>query len=361
MARNLAGRRRDEATPTDRDLTWNTPFRNLGGTVQVNNPYVLGNIFGRRTPYILQYMLNVQRDLGNNLLLELGYLGSVGRKLESLRAFNESIPGTTGSVLSRAPYPEFGRIQEVDGSGKSHYNGFSAKLEKRFSSGMSFVSGYTWSRSIDNASAIRNHGGDTLFPQNSYNLAAEKALSSFHTAHRAVNSVLYQLPFGKGKRFADRGGISNVFLGGWEFGTLFNVQTGFPLTVVSGRDQSNIGAGFDRPNSVAGQKANLDRGVRNSTRWFNTSAFVLQPFGTFGSTGRNTIIGPGLVQWDASLLKNFTFLENKTVQFRFEAFNAANHPNLGNPDASVTSANFGRINGTRTTMRELQFGLKILF
>jgi hypothetical protein len=362
MARNLSGRRREEATPTKIDLTWATPFGpNAGANVQINNPYVLGNVNARRTPYILQAMLNVQRDLGNNLLLEVGYLGSVGRKLESLRAFNESIPGTVGNVLSRAPYPEFGRIQMVDGSGKSHYNGASIKLEKRLSSGMSFVSGYTWSKSIDNASAIRNHAGDTLFPQNSYNLAAEKALSSFHTSHRMVNSVLYQLPFGKGKRWLGQGGISNVVFGGWEFGTLFNVQTGFPVTVVSGLDRSNIGAGFDRPDMVAGQDANLSRGVRNSDRWFNTSAFVLNQPGKFGSVGRNTIISPGIVQWDASLLKVIRFTEGKALQFRFEAFNAANHANLGSPDASRNSANFGRITGTRLNMRELQFGLKLLF
>ncbi len=364
MARNLAGRRRDEATPTDRDLTWNAPFRNLGGTVQVNNPYVLGNIFGRRTPYVIQYMLSVQRELKNNLLFEVNYLGSVGRKLESLRAFNESIPGATGSVLSRAPYPEFGRIQEVDGSGRSSYNGFSVKLEKRLSSGLSFVSGYTWSKSIDTASAIRSHGGDTLFPQNSYNLNAERGLSSFHTSHRAVNSVLYQLPFGKGKRFLDIGGVANVLLGGWEFGTLLNIQTGFPLTVVSGRDQSNIGAGFDRPNNVAGQKGMLDDGQRTINRWFNTGAFVLQPFGTFGNVGRNTIIGPGFIQWDASLLKSFRFAEDKSLQFRFEAFNAANHPNWGNPDTNRNSANFGLINNMRggaNAMRQLQFGLKLIF
>jgi Carboxypeptidase regulatory-like domain len=362
MARNLAGRRRDEATPAQIDLTWNTPFRNLGGTVQVDNPYVLGNIFGRRTPYVIQYMLNVQRELGNNLLLEFGYLGSVGRKLESLRAFNESIPGAIGSVLSRAPYPEFGRIQEVDGSGKSSYNGFSVKLEKRLSSGLSFVSGYTWSKSIDNASAIRNHGGDTLFPQNSYNLAAEKALSSFHTSHRVVNSVLYELPFGKGRRFLDRGGVLNVLMGGWEFGTLLNVQSGFPLTVTTGgRDVSNTGAGFDRPNLRPGQKTNLPRGERNADRWFNTAAFELQPLGTHGNTGRNTVISPGLIQWDASLLKSFRFAESKSLQFRFEAFNAANHPNLGNPELSIINANVGKITGTRGTMRELQFGLKLIF
>ncbi len=377
MARNLAGRRRDESTPTQLDLTWTTPFRSSGGSVQVNNPYVLGNNFNRRTPYVIQYMLSVQRELRNNLLLEINYLGSVGRKLESLRAFNESIPGTTGSVLSRAPYPEFGRIQMVDGSGRSNYNGLSFKLEKRMSNGLSFVSGYTWSKSIDNASAIRSHNGDTLFPQNSYNLNAERALSSFHTSHRAVNSVLYQLPFGKGKKLLDKGGVLNVLAGGWEFGSLFNVQTGFPLTVTTGRDQSNIGAGFDRPNNVAGQTATLDSGARTINRWFNTDAFAIQPFGTFGNVGRNTIISPGIIQWDASMLKTFRFTESKALQFRFEAFNAANHPNWGNPgtgqpkeirtnaDGTTTTiaanANFGRITGMRGAMRQLQFGLKLMF
>ncbi len=377
MARNLAGRRRDESTPTLLDLTWSTPFRNSGGTVQVNNPYVLGNTFNRRTPYVIQYMMSVQRQLRNNLLLEINFLGSVGRKLESLRAFNESIPGTVGSVLSRAPYPEFGRIQMVDGSGRANYNGASIKLEKRLSNGLSFVSGYTWSKSIDNASAIRSHDGDTLFPQNSYNLAAERGLSSFHTAHRAVNSVLYELPFGRGRKFLDRGGPANLLFGGWEFGTLFNIQTGFPLTVTTGRDQSNIGAGFDRPNNVAGQVATLDRGARTINRWFNTDAFVVQPFGTFGNVGRNTIIGPGIIQWDASMLKSFRFAENKSLQFRLEAFNAANHPNWGNPgtgqpkeirlnaDGTTTTVaanpNFGRITGMRGSMRQLQFGLKLIF
>jgi hypothetical protein len=359
MARNLAGRRRDEATPSQIDLNWNTPFRNLGGTVLISNPYVLGNIFGRRTPYVIQYMLNVQRELANNLLFEVGYLGSVGRKLESLRAFNESIPGATGSVLSRAPYPEFGRIQEVDGSGKSSYNALSFKLEKRFGGGFTFLSGYTWSRSIDNASAIRSHDFDTLFPQNSYNLAAEKALSSFHTAHRFVTSGLFQLPFGKGRRLLDRGGIANAVLGGWEFGSLLAIQTGFPITIAAGTDRSNTGAGFDRPNLVG--EANFEGDQRTTDKWFNTAAFQLQALGTHGTAGRNIVIGPGLIQWDASLLKNFNFTERTYLQFRFEAFNAANHPNWGNPNNNLSSSAFGRITGTRGTMRELQFALKLYF
>ena len=123
--------------------------------------------------------------------------------------------------------------------------------------------------------------------------------------------------------------------------------------------------------------ATLDRGARTINRWFNTDAFVVQPFGTFGNVGRNTIIGPGIIQWDASLLKSFRFAENKNLQFRLEAFNAANHPNWGNPstgqpkeirlnaDGTTTTvaanANFGRINGMRGSMRQLQFGLKLIF
>ncbi|MFN7931306.1 MAG: carboxypeptidase-like regulatory domain-containing protein [Blastocatellia bacterium] len=359
MARNLSGRRRDEATPDLIDLTWASPFRNLGGTVQINNPFVLANNFNRRTPYALQYLLNVQRELRNNLLLEVGYLGSVSRKLESLRAFNESIPGATGSVLSRAPYPEFSRIQVVDGSGRANYNGLSVKLEQRLHNGLSFVSGYTFSKSIDNASAIRSHNGDTLFPQNSYNLNAERALSSFDVRHRMVNSVLYQIPFGKGRRFLDHGGVANAIIGGWELGTLLNIQSGFPLTLVSGKDQANTGGGFDRPNQVASGNIQIDGA--NANKWFNTALFALQPFGTFGNVGRNTLISPGIIQWDASLLKTFHFTERVGFQFRFEAFNAANHLNLGNPDVSVTSSNFGKITGGRGNMRELQFGGKLFF
>ncbi|HKX28611.1 MAG TPA: hypothetical protein VJ302_12995, partial [Blastocatellia bacterium] len=192
-------------------------------------------------------------------------------------------------------------------------------------------------------------------------LAAERALSSFHATHRAVNSMLYQLPVGKGRRFLNQGGMANLLIGGWELGTLLSIQSGFPLTMTSGRDQSNIGAGFDRPNQIAGGSTELPRDQRNANRWFNTSIFALQPLGTFGNVGRNSIIGPGIVQWDLSLLKVFNFTERVGLQFRFEAFNAANHLNLGNPDASVTSSSFGRITTARTNMRELQFGAKLFF
>lgn len=364
MARNLAGRRRDIATPAVIDLTWDAPFRGLGGTTFViPQPYVLANIYNRRTPYSIQYLLNIERELGSDTALEIGYMGSVSRRLEMLRAFNEAYPTAdpTLSIPSRSPYPELGRIQEVDGSAKANYNALSLKLQRRFSKGLTYLSGYTWSRSIDDGSAIRVHDTDVLFPQYSYNLHAQRGLSAFQQAHRAVTSVLYDLPVGKGRRFLSQDGVADKILGGWELGSIFTIQSGFPMTVTDGgKDQSNTGIGYDRPNAT-GQYANLTRGVRNPQRWFNTDAFKLQPFGTFGTGGRNTVITPGSIQWDFSVHKEFRTAENQALQFRLEAFNFPNHPNWGNPDNAITNSSFGTITSTRTNMREIQVALKYTF
>jgi hypothetical protein len=366
MARNLAGRRRDLATPGNIDLTWDSPYRGLGagpnGIDLIAQPYGLANIYNRRTPYSIQYVLNVERELGGNTALEIGYIGSVSRRLETLRAFNEAYPTAdpTLSVSVRSPYPELGRFQEVDGSGKANYNALSTKLQRRFSGGLTYLFGYTWSKSIDNGSAIRVHDTDVLFPQSSYSLYAERGLSSFNQNHRAVTSVLYDLPVGKGRRFLNQGGVAGSILGGWELGSIFTLQSGFPATVIDGKDQSNTGIGYDRPNAT-GQNAVLPRDVRNPQRWFNTDAFRLQPLGTFGSAGRNTVITPGSIQLDFSVHKEFRVVENQALQFRLEVFNLPNHPNWGNPDTSITAQTFGRINSTRTNMREMQVALKYTF
>src|SRR5207244_819947 len=136
------------------------------------------NIYDRKTPRVMSYLFNIQRQLGGSTLLELGYVGTQSRHLESLRAVNEALPGTT-PVLQRTPFAEFGRIQLVDDSANASYNGASAKLTKRYSAGLTYLLSYTWSKSIDDASSIRTHDGDTLFPQNSHCLSCERALSNF--------------------------------------------------------------------------------------------------------------------------------------------------------------------------------------
>src|SRR5262249_17334885 len=143
-------------------------------------------------------------------------------------------PSATGTIASRTPYPELGRIQEVDGSEKAHYNALSEKLQRRFSKGLTYLFGYTCSRSIDSGSPFRVHKTDLLFPQYGYDLRNERGLSSFNVAHRSVTSLLYQLPFGKGRRFINQNSAVDAVLGGWEIGSIFTLQTGFPETAVAG-------------------------------------------------------------------------------------------------------------------------------
>jgi hypothetical protein len=196
-----------------------------------------------------------------------------------------------------------------------------------------------------------------LFAQTSYCYKCEYARSVSDTPHRFVATVLYEVPFGKGKQMFNHG-LGDAVLGGWEISSLVTVQSGFPLTALVGKDQSNTGVGFDRPNA-----SGLPSATSNPTtgQWFNTAAYTLQPLGSFGNAGRNTITGPGIFQWDFSTLKNFRFAETRYLQFRFESFNAPNHPNWADPTTTLINPNFGKITSTRAAMRELQFALKLIF
>lgn len=138
------------------------------------------------------------------------------------------------------------------------------------------------------------------------------------------------------------------------------LQSGFPLNVLAGKDQSNTGHQDDRPDAT-GQPSALPRGQQDPQRFFNTAAYVLEPFGAYGNAGRNTVIGPGLIDWDFSTLKQIPLKERFKLEFRFEIFNTANHPNWGMPNITVTSAGFGKVTSTSTDMRELQFALKLDF
>jgi hypothetical protein len=292
-------------------------------------------------------------------VLETGYMGSEGHRLERLRMLNDPVPGP-GAIQSRRPWPEFGAIQEVDGSVNSNYNSLYVNLRQRFAHGLTFVQAYTWSKAIDNGSAIRSHGGDVLLPQDSYHMRDDRGLSNFHVAHRAVSSLLWSLPFGKGRRWLNAGGVPNALLGGWQAGTILGLQTGFPFTVVDTLDPANTGeAGYQRPDAL--RNPNLPSGQRTAARWFDTSALAVPTAYTYGNLGRNTLAGPGLVSWDFSASKEFATLESQYLEFRFEAFNLPNHPNLARPNSRFPSAALGTITGTATHMREIQFALKYVF
>jgi hypothetical protein len=312
---------------------------------------------------MVQYLFNVQREIGGNSAIEIGYLGSRSSELERMFDRNEVIAGI-GSTQDRRPYPEFTRVQTIGNVAEAKYNSLSAKLTRRMSNGFAALIGYTLSKSTDSGSGIRTLNGDALFPQDS-NCAAnevssgcEWGLSVFDVRHRLGSSIIYELPFGAGKKYM-QDGVGGAILGGWQVTNILSLSSGFARNPNVGQDRANIGHGDQRPTVVSGQDPN--DGPNTIQQWFNTSAFVLQPGITYGDAVRNSITGPGIFNFDMSILRNFTFGGSKSLQFRLEAFNTFNQPVWQDPNTAVTSAQYGTIQSTRKPMRELQFGVKFGF
>ncbi|HEY1306068.1 MAG TPA: carboxypeptidase-like regulatory domain-containing protein [Vicinamibacterales bacterium] len=365
MARNAAGRRQDTADPLLLNLNWSAPFLGAGSNacgvqpplVCVSNHYVLGNMYDRKTPYMIQYVFNVQRQLDRATAVEVGYLGSRSKRLERMFDANEVTPGP-GSLQTRRPYPEFTKVQEIGNVAEARYNSIATKVTRRLNRGLSILVGYTLSKSEDNGSGIRVLNGDALFPQNSNCFECEWGLSIFDVRHRFVTSLLYELPFGPGKPLAQTG-VPGAILGGWQISAIVNKSSGFPRDPTVGTDVPNTGAQTYRPNLVSGQDPN--DGPKTVQQWFNTAAFVRNDPFTYGNAGRNIVIGPGIFTTDMSLIRNFRLGGSRSAQFRLEAFNVFNQPVWGDPNMSMASPLYGTINTTRTPMRELQLGVKFSF
>ena len=320
-----------------------------------------------RNTYSMNYLLNVQRVLGKATTLEVGYNGSQSRKVALLTNQNAPIPGIT-AFATRAPYPEWLGIQYLSSNGIANYNGLTGKLSQRFGTNLTTLFSYTWSKSLDDSSAIRGVAND-FSPENARCRSCDHGLSSFNIPHRFVSSVLYNLPFGKGQRFLNRGGIVNQVAGGWQVSTIATLQNGLPLDT-TGWDSA--GTSFvpssNRINCNAGIGAVLDN--PNADHYLNPAAFRNTVAGEFGNCARNNLRGPKQVNFDFSAIKDFRVTERQALQFRMEMFNAPNHVEWGSPNASwgnqnappaPSASSFGQIRSTATTMRQIQFALKYNF
>jgi len=337
-------------------------------------PYGYVAAYSHHTSYTEQYLLNIQRQLGSNWTFEFGYLGSESHHLYGFQNANNGIPGTVGSTISRLPFADFGVIQLVEDGINANYNSLAFKVTKRFSQGMSVISNYTWSKSIDDSSGIRVQGYDSLFPQNSYCMECERGLSAFNVPQRWITSVLYELPVGKGKMLNVTNPALNAIIGGWQTGGNMTLQDGVPVSLtIGGVDNSETDEAYDRPNYVSGP---INASNQTTAGWYNRSAFAEATPGTLGNVGRNTVTAPGIFTIDAELHKAFRmpYNEHHQVQLRFEAFNVLNHPNWGEPNPNILQgatiagapagsahSGFGVISGTATAMRQLQLGLKYTF
>jgi len=317
------------------------------------------------TPYMQHWNVNVQQQLGRSRVLELAYVGSKGTKLLSARDLNQPQPSALppGLPFVPRPVPQFDEINTIESRASSHYHSLQARFQQRLAAGLSMLCSYTWSKSIDDASNFFPSAGDPNYPQNSYDLRAERGRSNFDLRHRLSVSYVYDLPFGRGRRFEGNGSLGPL-LSGWQTAAIITLQTGRPFTVALVRELDNSGTGISALGFGANDRPNVIRDPtlteRTPEQWFDPSAFAFPARGTFGNAGRNIVTGPGYQNINVSLIKNTALSETLNLQFRAEAFNLFNHPNFNLPDNFLGSPTFGQITSAHEP-RHIQFGLKLLF
>ena len=367
LNRGLGGR-----TSYNPDNTYSVPqnvtYSNFLNTAALPAKLPIGLTWGASyhlpTTYSMQYVLNIQRTFGKSTNVEVGYNGSESRHTANLLNASQPLPGNT-PIVTRMPFPEWGPagIQFLKADGVANYNGVSGKLSQRFGTNLTTLVSYTFSKALDDGSAIR--GALDFTAQDSRCRACDYGISTFNVPHRFVASSLYTLPFGKGQALLNRGGIVNQVVGNWEISVIATAQSGQALNTGS---WDSPGTGFsvsNRLNCVAGVNPVFEHPTAKA--WFNPAAFTNTVVPLFGNCGRNNLIGPKQVNFDFSAIKDFHVTEKHALQLRVEMFNAVNHVELGNPATGWGSSNvlpqatFGTITSTRASMRQIQFALKYNF
>jgi hypothetical protein len=237
------------------------------------------------------------------------------------------------------------------------------KVQQRLRDGFTLLSAYTLGKSMDDTSGVRPGGGDTLFVNDpDCPTTCEWGRSSFDVRQRWVTSALLEVPFGRGRRYgSELPAVANAILGGWRIGGILTLESGLPVTPAAGRDTTNTGVGAGNRPMLTGVDPNLPSGERTVDRFFRTEAFAQPPLYTFGDAGRNIIEGPGIVNIDLSLTKQFEIAPSRHIEFRAEVFNAANHPIFGLPNTNLQSATYGRLTSTRIDSRQIQLALRFTF
>jgi hypothetical protein len=311
-----------------------------------------------RPSYMETYNITVERELARNLVARVSYIGNLGRHLSYTDDLNYAryAPGaSTANIQQRRPYQNFGSILTTFADSTSSYHGLQLSVERRVANNFSFEVNYTFSKSIDEVSS------DTT-PQNAsqtipMNRTLNRGLSDFDNTHRLIVSHVWALPGLQGQNSIMKG----VF-GGWEFSGITTLRSGFPFSVSSGADRAFAGLGSNFADLIGNPFLDNDRSREERiNQYFNTAAFAPNAIGTFGTSPRNVLRGPGAVSFDFGFLKNFPLQENVTLQFRAELFNAFNTPRFNNPFATQnTPARFGRIESAADP-RIIQFALKLSF
>ena len=309
---------------------------------------------GYRTPYSQNFNLNVQTQLTSSTLLQVGYVGTLGRRLAVLEDINQLIGGKRPLAQQ---FPTLAAINQLTTAATSSYNSLQTSLHQQFWKGFTANVNYTWSHAIDTASTFTT-------PMNSYNLELDKGNSTFDTRHILTGFLSYEAP--QLAHFAPR------LTKGWQLHSLLTFTAGVPIVITDGKNIDQTGENKDRPNLVGDPFANVPvlTGTR-AVQYLNPAAFQLSPLGTYGDLGRDAIVGPGLGSVDFSLFKRTPITERITSEFRIETLNLFNRTNWANPTGNFSSGSFGRLTNTINGQnapglgfgepRNVQLALKLIF
>ncbi|HYR86049.1 MAG TPA: carboxypeptidase regulatory-like domain-containing protein [Terriglobia bacterium] len=357
-----------------------------------------------RNSYVQNWNFGIQREFGQNFLLEVDYVGSKGTRLNRRENTNTAEPNGPGALiqlssipvqpinpLTGQPFlsdpianaglaPRFRRLVPIaintwenntlyfldnvfqtTSTAFSNYHSLQVLGEKRLSAGLTFTASWTWSKAISDATGFSGGGtfdtGNRI--QDIFNKKADKGLSSLDHRHRVSYAVVYDLPFGPNKPFLNGGpAVWQKLAGGWVLDGIYTYQSGLPLTVKFNGDVFSSGTDNARPDQVC--NPNLPGGEQTLDRFFKTDCFKQQSPIRFGTAGRSTVTGPGINNFDLAVMKNTQIGEKVNTQFRAEFFNALNHPQWNPPNRFIDQAGFGVISSARDS-RIIQFGLKLIF
>jgi hypothetical protein len=326
--------------------------------------------------YLQQWSGSIEKSLGSEMTLELGYLGSHGVHLQRSHLINNAPPGpgaigprrpfTTLSFLPGTVLPDniaiasttfpVSGINLLENSAQSWYQAGYVNVRRRLSKGWTFLANYTYAKSLSDAPDFRSPMFESAAPQNNANLTLEKG-PACDLRHRFSLSMVYALPGLKNSGFV------GAATKNWRLSAIYQAQSGFPFTISVFGDTANAGTllGENPIRANYTGEAIFASGTRTADAWFNPAAFSTPAAFTFGNVGRNSVYGPGLQTLDLALQREFAVTETLKVQIRAEAFNALNHTNLGTPNRFVNTPQFGTITEAATPGREIQLGVRVSF
>jgi Carboxypeptidase regulatory-like domain/TonB-dependent Receptor Plug Domain len=331
-------------------------------------PAIIGHAMTNKTPNMQSYTLGIEHQtLGG--LVELAYAGSHSIHLTYAYNPNEvgliQPGGPTSTTLRRLiqPLNNIGTWTQEDPINASNYNSLEAKYTKRAAHGLTLLVSYTYSKSLDYGGSAASGGGSAGNPQTVTNLRAGYGASGFDQKHRLVGSMTYELPFGPGQPYLQRG-LASHLLGGFEVDAITTYGSGAPFTVTLNNGVNSGAPSW--PNRI-GSRGKIDHG--NPLHFFDTTlcpagtvsladgtpcAFQTPPANTYGKSARSVLYGPSTKNWDLSLQRRFRLFETKSIGFRIDAFNAFNTPNFATPNAALGASTAGQITGTVNDNRDLQ-------